>query len=60
MLNLHSQHSGLRFVAPAQCYRGEDKEILVNRDRVYKSSKEENPRRWSGSTAVRQYSQLEP
>ncbi|MCK5893063.1 MAG: hypothetical protein KAG53_01370 [Endozoicomonadaceae bacterium] len=36
--------------SPVQRHRGEDKEILANRDSVYKSAKEANPGRWSGST----------
>lgn len=43
-------HSNIRFVTPAQRHRGEDKEILAKRDRVYAQAKEKNPARWSGQT----------
>jgi putative transposase len=43
-------HSQIRFVTPAQRHRGEDKEILAKRHRVYAQAKERNPARWSGQT----------
>lgn len=43
-------HSQIRFVTPAQRHRGDDKEILANRDKVYALAKEKNPTRWSGQT----------
>jgi hypothetical protein len=36
--------------SPVERHRGEDKEILVKRDRVYAQARERNPSRWSGET----------
>lgn len=43
-------HSALKFVTPAQRHRGEDREILEQRDRIYEQAKARNPQRWSGQT----------
>jgi len=48
--NNDHQHSGIRFVTPAQRHRGEDREILANRDEVYAVAQAANPRRWSTTT----------
>ncbi len=48
--NEEHRHSRIRFVTPAQRHRGEDREILAERDRVYARAKEGNPARWSGQT----------
>lgn len=48
--NEEHQHSGLRFVTPAERHRGEDTERLANRHRVYEQAKAGNPSRWSGAT----------
>jgi putative transposase len=43
-------HSGIRFVTPSQRHKGEDKQILEQRNDVYKTARENNPSRWSGDT----------
>jgi len=43
-------HSGIKFVTPSQRHRGEDREILSGRDRVYGEARRKNPVRWSGKT----------
>jgi putative transposase len=43
-------HSALKFVTPAQRHRGDDQEILEQRDRIYEQAKARNPQRWSGRT----------
>jgi putative transposase len=48
--NEEHRHSQIRFVTPGERHRGEDKEILVKRDRVYAQARERNPSRWSGET----------
>ena len=48
--NHEHQHSGIRFVTPAQRHRGEDAEILAKRNTVYAEAKERHPRRWTGNT----------
>jgi putative transposase len=50
-------HSAIRFVTPSQRHRGEDKETLENRRRVYETAKKKNPSRWSGD--VRDWSYIE-
>ena len=44
------RHSQIRFVTPGQRHRGEDKQILGNREQVYAQAKQRNPSRWSGQT----------
>jgi len=48
--NYEHRHSGIRFVTPAQRHSGEDRDILKNREEVYRKAKEKNPSRWSGDT----------
>jgi transposase InsO family protein len=48
--NHEHRHSGIRFVTPAQRHSGEDRNILRNREEVYRKAKERNPSRWSGNT----------
>lgn len=48
--NDQHQHSGIRFVTPAQRHRGLDKAILAKRDAVYAIARENNPRRWTTTT----------
>ncbi len=48
--NTAHQHSGIRFVTPAQRHRGEDKAILAQRDAVYEAARQANPRRWTTTT----------
>ena len=43
-------HSRLKFVTPAQRHRGEDRELLEQRHRVYQAAKARHPQRWSGET----------
>jgi putative transposase len=48
--NEEHRHSQIRFVTPAERHQGEDKEILVKRDRVYAQARKRNPSRWPGET----------
>lgn len=48
--NHKHQHSGIRYVTPAQRHRGEDKAILAQRDAVYATARKANPRRWTTTT----------
>jgi transposase InsO family protein len=48
--NEEHRHSALKFVTPAQRHRGEDEEILRQRERLYAAAREQQPARWSGST----------
>jgi putative transposase len=48
--NEKHKHSGIKFVSPSERHLGKDKEILANRDVVYKNARKENPARWSGKT----------
>jgi putative transposase len=43
-------HSALKFVTTAQRHRGEDADLLSQRDAVYQAARAANPARWSGST----------
>jgi transposase InsO family protein len=43
-------HSALKFVTPDQRHRGEDADLLTQRDAVYQAARASNPARWSGST----------
>ncbi len=44
------RHSALKFVTPDQRHRGEDRDLLAQRDALYQAAKAENPERWSGPT----------
>jgi putative transposase len=44
------QHSGIRFVTPAQRHDGTDIAILDNRKLVYAAARARNPRRWTRNT----------
>lgn len=44
------QHSGIRFVTPAQRHDGREKAILARRDEVYRRARERHPARWSSHT----------
>jgi len=46
--NQTHRHSAIRFVTPEQRHRGEDKEILARREKVYEDARKERPERWSG------------
>jgi putative transposase len=43
-------HSALNFVTPAQRHRGEDADLLAQRDELYQAARAANPAHWSGST----------
>jgi len=47
--NAH-RHSAIRYVTPNQRHRGEDRELLKQREAVYKTARQRNPERWSGKT----------
>lgn len=47
--NMHL-HSALKFVTPAQRHRGEDVDLLAQREALYEAARDANPTRWSGST----------
>ena len=42
-------HSGIKFVKPHARHSGRDKEILKNREKVYREAKIRNPERWAGN-----------
>ena len=48
--NEEHKHSAIKFVTPGQRHRGEDIQILAERDGVYRQAKSANPSRWSGTT----------
>jgi len=48
--NEDHQHSGIRFVTPAQRHDGTDIAILANRHQVYTEARRGSPQRWSGKT----------
>jgi putative transposase len=48
--NQDHQHSGIRFVTPAQRHEGTDIAILANRHQVYTAARERHPGRWSRKT----------
>ena len=48
--NHDHQHSGIRYVSPAQRHAGEDHAILAARHDLYVRAREQNPARWSGKT----------
>lgn len=48
--NEDHQHSGIRFVTPAQRHDGTDIAILENRHQVYTEARRRSPQRWSGKT----------
>ncbi|TCV94470.1 hypothetical protein EDC52_107213, partial [Biostraticola tofi] len=48
--NEEHYHSGIRYVTPAQRHRGDDREILMRRDEVYRAAQAAHPERWSGET----------
>jgi len=39
-----------RYVTPVQRYRGEDVQILAERDRIYQEARQATPARWSRNT----------
>jgi transposase InsO family protein len=48
--NEDHQHSGIRFVTPAQRHDGLDEAILARRDEVYQNARSGRPERWSRQT----------
>jgi putative transposase len=48
--NEDHQHSGIRFVTPAERHDLREVAILANRRRVYEAARAGAPRRWSGQT----------
>jgi len=48
--NNEHRHSAIRYVTPSQRHRGEDKTLLAQRDDVYETARQRNPKRWSGNT----------
>lgn len=48
--NEEHRHSALKFVTPGQRHRGEDREILGQRERLYAAARQHRPERWSGPT----------
>lgn len=48
--NTQHLHSGINFVTPESKHRGEDIEILKNRNVIYLAAQRKNPNRWSGKT----------
>ena len=48
--NTEHLHSGINFVTPESKHKGDDIEILKNRNEIYKSAQLKNPNRWSGKT----------
>lgn len=48
--NEEHRHSGIGYVTPLQRHTGEDKVLLVQRDKVYQAARAANPKRWSRQT----------
>ena len=48
--NFNHQHSGIRYVNPAQRHAGEDRSILAQRHALYLQARARNPTRWSRHT----------
>lgn len=48
--NEEHRHSGISYVTPSQRHRGEDIELLKERDSVYRAAREARPERWSKQT----------
>lgn len=48
--NGEHRHSGIKYVTPEQRHRGEEREILRQRDKVYRAAQGVHPERWSGRT----------
>ena len=47
LLTKHN-HSGIKFLTPAERHSGKSNEILANRAKVYESAKAAHPERWNG------------
>jgi putative transposase len=48
--NEQHRHSALNFVTPGQRHRGEDSELLAQRQAVYQAARCDHPERWSRAT----------
>jgi hypothetical protein len=48
--NNEHRHSSIKLVTPHQRHTSEDVDILAKRQALYKTKREENPNRWSGSS----------
>jgi len=48
--NTEHRHSAICYVTPEQRHSGQDKEILINREKLYAKAKDDRPERWSGAT----------
>jgi putative transposase len=55
--NHEHQHSGIRFVTPAQRHQGLDRDILEARKQVYLKAKQHHPERWTAD--IRDWSYLQ-
>lgn len=55
--NEKHQHSGIKFVTPAERYAGRDIEILARRKELYQAARQSNPGRWSGN--IRDWTPIE-
>ncbi|WP_422489241.1 hypothetical protein [Endozoicomonas sp. ALE010] len=52
--NEEHRHSGIKFLTQAQRHRGETKELMDNRKKVYQLAKLRHPERW-GKRATRNW-----
>ncbi len=48
--NHEHRHSAIGYVTPAQRHAGCDRQLLLARHELYQRARQQNPRRWSGST----------
>ncbi len=48
--NEEHRHSAICYVTPNQRHRGEDRDLLKQREAVYETARQQNPERWSGKT----------
>ena len=48
--NAEHRHSGIGYVTPEQRHAGEDRELLNQRDRLYREARARHPERWSRGT----------
>lgn len=53
--NTEHRHSRIKFVTPEQRHKGDDIEILLRREELYKKKKKQNPQRWSSDTRNWEY-----
>lgn len=48
--NTEHKHSGISYVSPVERHKGEDREVLEKRKRVYEEAKAKHPERWTKDT----------